>query len=346
MIAIRGNYYDGRTSAQVPAECRVYDNGVVRIHSLAENKALLSLSGFELSASPRVANTARHLCFPDGQKFETEDNRAVDDVLRRFRRRPWWHAVHLIESRKRYIFFCLAIVIACMGAVMRYGVPWSAEIIAHRLPRSVLHQAGKQTLDMLDRSFWAPSKLDGSLQERLRLHFQPLILGHPDLNLQVQFRAGGSLGANAFALPGGMLILTDEMVRLAETPDELLAVLAHEAGHVYHRHGVQRLIQDSLLGFGILAISGDASGSPHLFLGLPVVLTEMAYSREFERQADRYALTYLRSQGISPRNFYNLMRRLQQENPRQIPAAQERWSNYLSTHPSIEERLPLFDIAR
>ncbi|MCK7469253.1 MAG: M48 family metallopeptidase [Desulfosudis oleivorans] len=87
--------------------------------------------------------------------------------------------------------------------------------------------------------------------------------------------------------------------------DELLAVLAHEAGHVAHRHGVQRIIQDSLLAFAISAVTGDASGTSQLFLGLPVMLTELAYSRDFEREADRYALDTLRSpghhrRGISP----------------------------------------------
>ena len=346
MIAIRGSYYDGRTSAQVPAECRVYDNGVVKIHSLTGDKALFSLSRFELTASARLANTARYLYFPDGQKFETEDNHAVDDALRRFQKRPWLHAVHLLESRKRYIVFCLATMLAAMWGFTHYGVPWSARIIAHHLPQSVVQKAGRQTLDMLDRSFWTPSQLDASQQERLRLHFQALILDHPNLNLQVQFRRGGRLGANAFALPGGTLILTDEMVRLAETSDELLAVLAHEAGHVRHRHSVQRIIQDSLLSFVILAITGDVSVSSHMFLGLPVLLAEMAYSREFERQADQYALDYMRSRGLAPRNFYNLMQRLQQENRPEDSAAEERWSNYLSTHPSMEERLPLFAGAR
>ncbi len=169
---------------------------------------------------------------------------------------------------------------------------------------------------------------------------------HADFNLRVEFRRGGRLGANAFALPNGIVIFTDEMVGLARSDDELLAVLAHEAGHVVHRHGVQRIIQDSLLAFAIRAITGDVSGTSELFLGLPVVLTELAYSREFEREADHYAVRYLRSQAVSPRHFADLMRRLQDQKQPEGLDLPGRWSDYLSTHPSMEERLLDFEAAK
>ena len=82
------------------------------------------------------------------------------------------------------------------------------------------------------------------------------------------------------------------MVRLAQHDDELVAVLAHEVGHVIHRHGLRVIIQNSLLGFTLLAITGDAACSSELFLGLPVLLTQLAYSRTFECEADSYALDY------------------------------------------------------
>jgi len=76
-----------------------------------------------------------------------------------------------------------------------------------------------------------------------------------------------------------------------------------------------------------------------------MVLTELAYSRESEREADRYALRYLQSRAISPRHFANLMRRLeQQEKPKDL-GQQGRWSNYLSTHPATAERLRDFEQA-
>jgi Zn-dependent protease with chaperone function len=345
MIAIRGSFYDGETSAQVPAECRVYDNGAVAVCAAQGGTELLKLPRFDLKASPRLARTQRYLYFPQGQTFETEDNLGVDEVLARFQKRSWLHAVHLLESRKRYILVCLAVMLAIAWAIGRHGVPAAARLIAHRLPASVVQNVGDQTLAMLDRSLFKPSRLESSEQERLKAHFQPLIQAHAHLNLQVGYRQGGPLGANAFALPDATIIFTDEMVRLARSDDELLAVLAHEAGHVAHRHGVQRIIQDSLLAFAISAVTGDVSGTSQLFLGLPVVLTELAYSREFEREADRYALRQLQAQAKSPRHFANLMRRLEPQEKPGDPERPQRWSTYLSTHPETADRLREFDQA-
>jgi len=120
-------------------------------------------------------------------------------------------------------------------------------------------------------------------------------------------------------------------------------VLAHEIGHVVYRHGMRSIVQDSLLGFAILAITGDISGSSELFVGLPVLLTELAYSREFEREADQYALTYMQDHAIELKHFANLMRRVEQSSGGDAENGKKKWTNYLSTHPMTEERLAAFE---
>jgi len=327
----------------VPAECCVFDNGAVHVLGPGTVEPLLALPRFDLKASPRLANTTRFIYFPHGQKFETEDNPAVDDLLKRFHKRPRLHIVHVLESRRRYILICLVAMSAVMWAVGRYGVPAAARFIALNLPSSVVQKAGSQSLDILDRTMFKPSQLDEAVRQRVTAHVEPLAQSHSGLRLQIHFRKGGRLGANAFALPNGAIVLTDEMVKLARHDDELLAVLAHEAGHVACRHGIQRIVQDSLLAFAIMAVTGDVSGTSQVFLGLPVMLTELAYSRDFEFEADQYALDYLQSHQVPPRRFVDLMRRLQQEKQPDAPDTQGRWSNYLSTHPDTEERLRRFE---
>ena len=157
------------------------------------------------------------------------------------------------------------------------------------------------------------------------------------------FRKGGKIGPNAFALPSGTIVFTDEMIQIAERDDELSAVLLHEIGHIVHRHSMRTLIQDSLLGFVLLAMTGDVAGSSELFLALPVLLTEMAYSRKFEREADAYALTAMQDHGIPPVRFASLMRRIEDQKPGTSDMASEKWVNYLSTHPLTEERLKEFE---
>ena len=92
-----------------------------------------------------------------------------------------------------------------------------------------------------------------------------------------------------------------------------------------------------------MAMTGDVSGSSELFLGLPVLLTELAYSRKFESEADTYALTAMRSNGILPVRFASLMRRIENRKTGASDRASEKWINYLSTHPLTEERFEDFE---
>jgi Zn-dependent protease with chaperone function len=343
MISITGKWYDSRTSAQVDAICRIYDNGTVRVERLEDGESLVLLPRYDIKASPRLADTPRRLYFPAGEKFETKDNDAVDKVMNRFKSHSRLEILYRLESRKRYVVLALAILLLFIWGSMKYGVPAAARLIAFRLPPSIHGIAGRHTLDILDRAVFRPSELDEATRTRLMEHFRPVTEDHPDSDLKIVFRKGDRIGPNAFALPDGVIIFSDEMVRLAEHDDELLAVLTHEIGHIVHRHAMRRVIQDSLLGFALLAITGDVSGSSELFLGLPVLLTELAYSRQFEREADRYAIGCLRSHGTSLIHFARLMRRIDQKMASELKAPGGKWLNYLSTHPMTEERLRNFE---
>jgi len=345
MISIHGTWYDGRTSSPVQAECRFYDNGEIRVIAQSRGEILASRSSFDILVSSRLADTPRHLSFPDGEKFETGDNHAVDQVLVRFKPSVWANFVHRMETRLPYVALALVLMAAFIWGGARYGVPVLAQVIAQRLPYSVCRAAGRQTLAVFDRSLMGPTGLDQTAQARIKDHFKAIVDDLPDIPLHIIFRKGRLLGPNAFALPDGTILFTDEMVETAEHDDELAAVLAHEIGHVVHRHGMRRVVQDSLLGFALLAVTGDASGSSELFLGIPVMLTELAYSREFEREADRYALQTLRAHNISPSHFVRLMRRIEKKSAKNSRTKGGRWSSYLSTHPAMNDRLDAFEHA-
>lgn len=352
MINIRGFYYDGRSSAQVPARFCVYDNGTIRVEGLDDNGLLASMGSFDIQISPRLANTPRYLHLPNQGKFETEENDKVDELLHRFQHRSWLHIVHFMETRKRWIIICLLAIVLMTWYLGRYGVPVAAKVIADNLPEKVAEMAGERTMDTLDRSLLQESQLDPKIVERLESHFRPIIEEHREYHIQVCFRLSKGLGANAFALPNGTIIFTDDMVNLSAYDDELLAVLAHEIGHVVHRHGLRTLIQNSLFAFVVLAITGDVSGTSEALLGLPVLLTELSYSRGFEREADDFALSYLKSQGLAPVHFANLMHRIEKKRTATSMASdtgdhgrtsKPGWRDFLSTHPSVKERLRRFE---
>ena len=343
MIAIKGKWSDGHRSSQICTVLSIQQNGRWRLVRFEDDKTVLEGSEFDWTISARLANIPRHLGYKEGS-FETTDNDGVDGVLKLLQRNHWSLWVHLLESRMGYVFVALVFFAIFAFSGVKYGIPAAAKLIATHLPDAVLNQASEQTLAFFDKALLERSEIKPERERQLRRHLQPVIDDHPDLQLKIAFRKGGHVGPNAFALPNGQIIFTDEMVALAESDNELLAVLTHEVGHVIYHHGIRRLIQDSLLSFAILAVTGDASGVSELFLGLPVVLTELGYSRKFEQEADLYALHYLQSHAIAPRHFADIIGRISETNVEQKNGSEKsgKWRSFLSTHPASQERADLF----
>ncbi|MFH1122831.1 MAG: M48 family metallopeptidase [Pseudomonadota bacterium] len=252
------------------------------------------------------------------------------------------NVVHLLESRKKYLIIGILILAVFMVGSIKYGIPAASKVIAYWLPPFALREASDQTIQILDRSVLKVSELQKGRQEQLIRYFEPVIAAHGSYGIKIFFRKGGPIGPNAFAVPDGRIVFTDEMVGIAEHDDELVAVLVHEIGHVVHRHSMRSLIQGSLLGFTLLAITGDVTGSSELFLGLPVLLTELSYSREFEREADNYVLEWLVSHSFHPEHFSNLMLRIEQKKHSMPNQAAKKWLSYLSSHPMTDDRVKRF----
>lgn len=166
---------------------------------------------------------------------------------------------------------------------------------------------GTETLQLLDRVMFKPTVLDTARQKELELLFAQVVdaLDATDRFYTLQLRSSSKIGANAFALPGGTVIMTDELVELAERDEEIAAVLAHEVGHVRHRHAMRQVIQGSAVGLIVTALTGDVFSASSLAAALPTMLVDAKFSRDMERQADDVALEYLLQKGrrlnISPR---------------------------------------------
>jgi Zn-dependent protease with chaperone function len=114
------------------------------------------------------------------------------------------------------------------------------------------------------------------------------------------------------------------------------AVLAHEIGHVAHRHTTRHLLQSSFMALGSVLLLGDVSAVAGLAATVPTVLLHNAYSRDFEREADRFAFDLLQRAGRSPREFAQALTRLEDAASRHggsdVPS-------FVSTHPSTKERV-------
>jgi predicted Zn-dependent protease len=214
-------------------------------------------------------------------------------------------------------------------------LPRLAKYAATRIPIAAERDLGTKALGWLDGNGWlAPTTLSGEEQEPLRTGFAALVHGLPlEATYSLQFRASPRIGANALALPGGTIVITDAMVKVADSPEEIMAVLAHEIGHVELRHTLRQALQDSLVAAVVTTLTGDASPGAAV-TGLPVVVAQAHYSRDFETQADDYAFALLNRHDISPGRFADLLERLEKRSN-----AGGTRATFLDSHPPTPERI-------
>ena len=120
-----------------------------------------------------------------------------------------------------------------------------------------------------------------------------------------------SIGANALALPDGTIILTDELYVLAESNDEIHAVLLHEIGHIHHRHSLRKLIEAFSMSFLVMTVTGDVSAGSSVIASAPAFIIQASYSQHMELEADDFSLAFMQANGIAPENFAKILTKLE-----------------------------------
>jgi len=241
------------------------------------------------------------------------------------------------ERQRAWILAATAGFIVFLVLAYRYGVPAMAAFVADRLPTSALDKAGTSTLNGLDRLFFKPTEIPPDRQVEIIREFDKLRLpgGWNGRRPVIVFRKSDAIGANALTLPSGTVVVTDGLVALVRDDRELLAVLAHEAGHIARRHVMRMLLQRSVVTLWVAWYVGDLSS---IVAAAPTVVLEAKYSRDFEREADDFAAVVLRQNAIDTRYLADILERL--ESSRGENAASSRtFRDYLSSHPATAERL-------
>jgi len=137
---------------------------------------------------------------------------------------------------------------------------------------------------------------------------------------------------NAFAFPGGHIVVFEGLLRELESQEELIPIIFHEAGHVVYRHSLEKI--GTLLYTKILLslLLGDLGGLGGVLVNQGEFLFQNSYSRKAEKESDEYALHALDSLGWSAQGMESFFHRLseKQKSPKLL--------SILSTHPASQER--------
>jgi Zn-dependent protease with chaperone function len=327
---IAGRYLDGRSAAGIDATLEIGEDGFVRVHGALES---VVTPVNEITISERLGNIPRRIGFPNGGSFETHDNDAVDALRDRLGIQPGAALVHWLESRWQAALGSLVAVVVISIVFFKWGIPALADVSAQNMPTRIDRSIGLGTLEILDRVGFEPTTLSSARQQELRDRFatmtKPLDDGH---EYRLELRGGGEIGANAFALPSGIIVMTDELVALAEHDEELIAVLAHEIGHVRGRHALRHLLRAAGVTVLAFALLGDVSSISGILSAAPTLL-HAKHSRDFEREADAFARKWLRDNGYRPSSFDAILCKLSGPDSKGSSGF-----DYFDSHPATAER--------
>lgn len=246
-------------------------------------------------------------------------------------------ATHLHNPQQRPLRLRLTILagIVLLGVTAGFyawGIPGLAQFLAPHIPVSWEERLGTSVLEQLAPP--ADRCVDQNRLRALESIVTRLSRTTPDSPYHIRLTVLDRPAINAFALPGGYVVVFRGLLEATETPEQLAAVLAHEFQHIYKQHSTRAMIEQVSTSLLIAAVSGDFTGGLAYGIEGARVLGMLRYSRLHEDEADREGLRLLQAVGIDPAEMIAFYRIMEVQDPHDVAA-----SSYLSTHPNTNDRI-------
>lgn len=241
------------------------------------------------------------------------------------------HAARHAGQRYAFLISGLVILVLILGTSLTYASRHLGPLVLNAVPRGFDQKLGKIALESADLGGEVSS--DQVLNEAVKKVLERLVKAKKS-SFKFEPRVVHSSVVNAFALPGGPIIIHTGLLREAKSPEELAGVLAHEMAHVVRRHGLQRIAQS----IGVIAVIqllfGDVSGVMAVGVELMRMGTLNSYSRDAEHEADMDAVDRMRAAHLDPGALADFFATLAHKHE-ELPDLPE----WLGTHPDLEKRV-------
>ncbi|MCI4660265.1 MAG: M48 family metallopeptidase [Neomegalonema sp.] len=244
---------------------------------------------------------------------------------------------HSTGLRRKLVIWSLAAVSSVLVIVFVLA-PLLAGTIATLMPPESEVAFGQSITDEIVEdgiSFMgiAPGACHSEEGQRALDKMSERLAAHTDLHVPLNVQVLHSDIPNAFALPGGHVLILDGLFAQARSPEEVAGVLAHEIGHVKERHGLRNLLR-AVGTTGILGLLVGDFGGGFAAAALMNAAVDASYSREAEREADAYALALLQRADLPSAPLGGFFMRLREKYGDS--------DSFLSSHPANTEREAMF----
>lgn len=219
-------------------------------------------------------------------------------------------------------------VVAGIGVLLVWGASKATDWVLPFVPMALEERVGQASFDAY--SLQAKSCDNAELQTFVHDLMKQVVKASGHFEPPFHVTVVDDEVPNAFALPGGFVVVNAGLLSTAKDGDEVAAVLAHEWAHVTHRHGMRRVLRAAGAGIAFnLLLGGTDVGT---LVGYAEGLVHKSYDRNQESEADETGHTTMKAMGLSPSAMGRFFRRLQQQT--QGPDM----PTFLSTHPDLLER--------
>ena len=237
------------------------------------------------------------------------------------------------RDHARLVSVLLTVVVLLVTGYVA-GAPAFARWLAPRVPAEWEQELGRAAVsNMLEGEEMCT---DSVMTAGVRAVLDRLLAAAPRSPYEFTLHISSDTVVNAFAAPGGVIMVNAGLVRAAHTPEELAGVLAHEVQHVLLRHSMQGVIREVPVRLAIASMTGNAG--VETAANVAGTLGALKYRRDDEREADVEGLALLRAARVDPSGAGSFMRRLE-ENRGSAP----RFATYLSSHPHTTQRAAELD---
>ncbi len=355
---LNADYFDGVSAQSYPVTVSLRGSSVLITPSASPGNSgrLEPLAGLTISTA--LGNTPRTITLADGATLVVRDVAGLAALLAQTGRTD-----SVISRAQTMLPLVIASIVALGGLAIAgyiWGVPWAGQKIAHALPEQVLRGISAGSIDLVKRMGFEDSNLPATQREEIIREFLAMktpgdtqktaphvrigsTAGQLTESGRIHFMRAGEFGANAFALPDGTMVITDEIVKLSRNRDQLLSVLCHELGHVVHRHGAQLVVEGGIVAAFIGLYLGDFST---VVSGAVGTLASSHYSRAAETQADDFAIAMMRANGRDPKALAAMLARMDDDyrakkkvEEKSGKAQGKGWEDYFASHPATKERI-------
>ena len=217
-------------------------------------------------------------------------------------------------------------VLAFLILAYFFAVPWIASLLANRFPVSYEKSIGDQAFNSMKAGF----KIDEQRTKYINDFFRQLNIPS---KYPVQITVVKDNVMNAFALPGGHIVVYDKIISGMGSYQELAALLSHEFTHIENRHTVRTLFRQLGSKVFLSLILGDASAVGSVIIDNADQLKSLSYSRSLESEADENGVRLLSERKIDCAGFVGLFQMLKKE------TAGFQTSEWMSSHPDLDKRI-------